>query len=163
MEGLEKIVMTKIEIPAQLIDETLVELQNAGAQNRERVVLWLGSRNGNRIEIAEIFVPIQQTASDYFRIPREGMAQLMRHLRERDLMIAAQVHSHPEEAYHSKADDYWAIVRHVGALSLVLPNFAVQIDRHSFVTHTAVFELSIDNRWIEVPQSQVTTCYSLIS
>jgi len=36
-------------------------------------------------------------------------------------MVAAQVHSHPDEAFHSKGDDEWAIVRHEGALSIVVP------------------------------------------
>jgi len=37
--------------------------------------------------------------------------------------LIAQVHSHPTEAYHSEADDRFAIVTAEGGLSLVVPNF----------------------------------------
>jgi len=47
-----------------------------------------------------------------FRIPPSSMTAMMAHLRERKLGLAAQVHSHPNRAFHSRADDAWAIVRH---------------------------------------------------
>src|SRR6266571_3731894 len=102
--------MNMIHIPTLRIEDTLVELRSAGQRGHERVVLWLGSKIDSSIEITEVFVPIQQNASDYFRIPREGMAALLKHLRETGLMMAAQVHSHPLSAFHSPADDQWAIV-----------------------------------------------------
>jgi hypothetical protein len=37
--------------------------------------------------------------------------------------LIAQVHSHPNEAYHSEADDEYAIVTAEGGLSFVVPNF----------------------------------------
>jgi proteasome lid subunit RPN8/RPN11 len=154
--------MIKILVPTVIVEQTLAELQTAGTQGHERVVLWLGSKSDNKTEIKEVFVPLQQNASDYFRIPREGMAELMKHLRESNLIIAAQVHSHPAEAFHSQADDYWAIVRHVGALSLVLPYFALRTDRESFAVDAAPFELSETNEWIEVPMTQILMRYSII-
>ena len=154
--------MSKIHVPIAIIEQTLIELQAAGVRECERVVLWLGSRSDDVTVIEEAFIPIQTNASDYFKIPREGMAELMKHLRESDLIIAAQVHSHPEDAFHSYADDHWAIVRHVDALSLVLPHFALKTNRESFVPDAAVFQLSDSNQWLEVPQSKVSTVYSLI-
>lgn len=155
--------MNILHVPIQLIEETVVELRSAGRRGEERVVLWLGSKTDSGIEIIEVFVPLQQTAADYFRIPREGMAALLKHLRETGLMIAAQVHSHPEDAFHSIADGRWAIIRHVGALSLVLPHFLLNTDRDSFVADAVVFELSPSNEWVEVPKTQILTRYSVIS
>ena len=54
----------------------------------------------------------------------------------------AQVHSHPGEAFHSPADDRWAIPRQVGALSIVLPFFAAGISEETFFEQAAVFTLS---------------------
>jgi proteasome lid subunit RPN8/RPN11 len=148
--------MKTIQISNELIDQTLDELQRGGEKGHERVVLWLGIP-GDLVKVTEVFVPQQTTASDYFHISREGMAQLMRHLREGDQMIVAQVHSHPEEAFHSKADDYWAIVRHVGALSSVLPHFALETSPDSFVADVVLFELTEHNQWIEVSKSDLFT------
>lgn len=152
--------MRTIQISNGLIDQTIDELQRGGAKGHERVVLWLGIP-GDVVRVTEVFVPQQTTASDYFHISREGMAQLMRHLREGDLMIAAQVHSHPEEAFHSKADDYWAIVRHVGALSFVLPYFALETTPDSFVADAILFELTEHNQWIEVSKPDLFTRFAI--
>jgi hypothetical protein len=79
-------------------------------------------------------------------------------LRDRDLMVAAQVHTHPHEAFHSAADDRWAIVRHVGALSLVLPDFAQKTSIDSFLNEAAVFRLSDRNEWNLVDGAAITCC-----
>ena len=68
----------------------LGQLQRAGETGHERVVLWLGIP-GDVVRVREVFVPRQTAASDYFHIPREGMAQLMHHRREADLMVAAHL------------------------------------------------------------------------
>jgi hypothetical protein len=159
----EIIVMNKVNVPIQVIDQTLSELQNAGREDSERVVLWLGRRNDEAIEVNEVFVPLQYAERDYFRIPKDGMAALLRHLREERLMIAAQVHSHPEIAFHSGPDDYWAIVRHVGALSLVLPCFALRTDNKTFARDAVVFELSPNNEWLEVASTRVHDYYIINS
>lgn len=155
--------MNLINIHTKYIRKTLSELQSAGNENCERVVLWLGVRNGAEIEIREVFTPDQFAAQDYFRIPREAMASLLKHLRETRYFIAAQVHSHPYEAFHSHVDDEWAIVRHEGALSLVLPYFALRTSEETFVEDTAVFRLSSENKWIEVPPNNVSDHYLVIS
>lgn len=148
--------MRPIQISNRLIEQTILELQQGGGRRHERVVLWLGV-SAAVIRVSEVFVPQQETASDYFHIPRQGMAELMQLLRERDLMIAAQVHSHPYEAFHSKADDEWAIVRHVGALSFVLPHFALETSLDSFTTDAVLFELNEHNQWLEVFGAEMST------
>lgn len=154
--------MTPIQINKSLILETLTELQNGGKSNCERVVLWLGPQDAQPCKVVEVYVPEQYAESDYFRIPRESIAKLIRRLRKTNQYIVAQVHSHPHEAFHSYADDRWAIVRHVGALSLVLPYFASQTTINSFITDLALFELSAENKWSEVNTGSVGNYFSII-
>lgn len=151
----------QVVVPAAAVAQTLRELRRAGADNRERVVLWLGVRSGVSIEVREAFVPLQVADEDYFWIPPRGMSELLSHLRENRLMTAAQVHSHPEEAFHSEADDRWAIVRHEGALSLVVPFFGLNTTEDTFVEDAAVFQLSKSNRWLEVPPESVHRRYRI--
>ena len=154
--------MNLITIHENQISETLRELQSAGRQHCERVVLWLGVRSGEEIEIREVFVPEQYAERDFFRIPREAMLALMKHLRKTRYLIAAQVHSHPTLAFHSMADDRWAIVRHEGALSLVLPHFGLNTSEHAFVKDAAVFRLSPANEWVKILPNAVSDFYLVI-
>lgn len=150
---------TILVVSRDIVRVTVEELQQAGHAHRERVVLWLGRQKADTIAVETVFGPIQEAAQDYFHIPRVGMVALLAHLREYRLMVAAQVHSHPDNAFHSRADDAWAIVRHVGALSLVLPFFGLQTSVETFVHDAAVFELLPDNHWYQVPSSQVPSRY----
>src|SRR5258705_375865 len=96
-----------------LVDETLESLRAAGRRGTEGVVLWLAKRPlTDGVAIAEAYVPEHYAEVDVFRIPPSSMTAMMAHLRERKLGLAAQVHSHPNRAFHSRADDAWAIVRH---------------------------------------------------
>lgn len=148
-----------VVVPAPVVSKTLRELRDAGAEGCERVVLWLGVRAGNRVDVREAFVPMQEAEEDYFWILPEGMSELLSRLRENRLMTAAQVHSHPGHAFHSEADDRWAIVRHVGALSLVVPFFGLNTTFETFTEDAAVFQLSVKNRWLEVPPEHVHRRY----
>lgn len=140
---------------SSLIESTLARLRDAGQERRECVMLWLGRREGERVRVHQAYRPIQNAAEDMFEIPPAGMAALHAELRKHRLMVAAQVHSHPAEAFHSRADDRWAIIRHEGALSLVVPHFASATTASNFLDDTKVFHFTAAARWVEVPRSQV--------
>ena len=146
-------------IDEEKIAATLEHLRNDGERGVEGVVLWLGSRIGDQTQITEVYRPAQYASRGNFRIPRQSMSALLRHLRSAGESIAAQVHSHPERAFHSPIDDEWAIVRHEGALSLVLPDFALRTSVETFVDDAAVFELSGTNIWEEVLPGKVLEKY----
>lgn len=143
--------MSTLHCPADLVDATLAALRAAGLDGVERVVFWLGRRtpDGNA-DIAEVHVPEQEAAADYFRIPPESMIAFMTHLRRNRLVLLAQVHSHPREAFHSKADDQWAVVRHEDGLSIVVPYFAADVTVANFEEASVVFRLASDDRWLRV-------------
>jgi len=144
--------------PVHIIDQTLAHLRDAGAQRCECVVLWLARRRDGQLMIEQAYRPLHHAKADMFHIPREGMAALHAELRKTRLMVAAQVHSHPREAFHSDADDRWAIVRHEGALSLVAPDFAGHTRPDNFLDDTKVFRFSAAAEWLEVALQAVGTC-----
>jgi proteasome lid subunit RPN8/RPN11 len=144
--------------PAQVIATTLTHLRDAGTRRCECVVLWLGRRRDGELAIEQAYRPLHHAKTDMFHIPREGMVALHTELRRGRLMVAAQVHSHPREAFHSDADDRWAIVRHEGALSLVVPDFAAHTRLDNFLDETKVFRLSDTAEWLEAPPDAVRTC-----
>ena len=144
--------------PTAVIETTLQNLREAGKLRRECVMLWLGRRDGDQVRVVDAYRPLQMAKTDLFHINGAGMAALHQELRRQRVMVAAQVHSHPMEAFHSKADDEWAIVRHEGALSLVVPNFASTTTLANFLLQTKVFRYSDSARWLEVLSAQVQTC-----
>ena len=150
-----------VVVPASVIEGTLSELQSAGRSKSERVVLWLGKRKDSRIHIESLWVPEQQAGFDFFDIPQQAMQALFGELRNRRFMVAAQVHTHPHRAFHSYADDKWAIVRHSGALSLVLPYFALQTAPSTFAGDAAVFVLSPRNKWLDATPAEVQNFYEI--
>ncbi len=148
--------MSPLRCPVELVDETLTHLREAGRLGRECVVFWLSARPAvPGAVIREAYRPEQSAACDMFRIPPTAMTGLMAHLRARKLALAAQVHSHPGPAFHSRADDERAVVRHEGALSLVVPNFGVCIDARTFLDMIAAFRLSAADQWIELSRDEL--------
>lgn len=138
-------ISSPVEIAAAEIRNTIALLRRAG--QRECVLLWLGRREDGVQRIVTVYHPLQESARDYFEIPRRGMAALMEHLRSERLYVVSQVHTHPCEAFHSAADDKWAIVRHLGALSIVLPEFATSTTTENFLEQAAIFQLHDENGW----------------
>lgn len=151
--------MITVFVSHQIIKETLHELRQVGRRCVECVVLWLGCRDDKGVSVKTVWIPEQEVGYGLFRIPENAMEQLFSEMRNRRLMIAAQIHTHPQRAFHSHADDKWAIVRHVGALSLVLPYFAQKTQLNNFKSHAAVFALSKTNEWIKVPKRRASQFY----
>ena len=141
--------------PTWLVEASLARLRDAGQDRHECIMLWLGRREGELLRVHEAYRPIQNAREDMFEIPPAGMTALHAELRKRRLMVAAQVHSHPAEAFHSKADDRWAIIRHEGALSLVVPYFAAETTTSNFLDQTKIYHFTAAARWVEVPRVQV--------
>ena len=145
----------RVIVQRQLLADTLRELGKGGWSRTERVALWLAQRGDAAVSVREMYVPKYEAAKDYFHIGRPAMAKLMEHLRDRHLMIGAQLHTHPAEAFHSLADDRWAIVRHAGALSVVIPEFARFTTPLNFLVQAKVFSLSVTNEWLEIPRPEL--------
>jgi hypothetical protein len=139
----------------EIVTSTLNSLQSAGNDGKEGIVLWLGRRTGaDAGVIQQAYVPIHAADADRFWISLEGMRAMMAKLRDEGMALLAQVHSHPRHAFHSEADDHWALVRYVGALSIVLPWFARRSTIASFFSDGAFFQLDANNRWIEVTEKK---------
>lgn len=144
-----------VTCPTTVLATTLDHLREAGTRGCECIVLWLGRPANGTIQVEEAYVPPHDAREDMFHIPPTSMDALYTYLRKRRLMVAAQVHSHPHEAFHSLADDRWAIIRHEGALSLVLPDFAAHTTPLNFRDEAKVFRFSDTAEWDEVARSEV--------
>ena len=145
--------MTPLSISRPNLETTLEILRSGGLRGHERVALWLAPAVEKPHRVSEVFEPEQDTAKDYFRLPPQSMKALMIRLKTGRLKVVAQIHTHPGRAYHSDVDAEWAIVRHVGALSLVIPRFASATTLENFQDEVMTYEYAPDGDWTLVPNT----------
>ncbi len=151
-----------INIPISLIDQTLIDLKTAGTIGNERVVIWLGKKGKDSIEAVMAIVPDQIDGPYSFTITQLGMSQIFQAIRENRLAVVAQFHSHPKEAFHSAVDDRRAIVRHEGALSFVLPDYAQHTSIDSLKIDLALYSLDQDNEWLQISSEDIQRLVNII-
>lgn len=138
------------QVSRGIVGSTLEVLRAFGRSGLEGLVLWVGSLDGRAATIEEAVVPDQhplrsEDGVGYFVGP-DALFDLNVMLSSAGQRLLAQVHSHPGAAYHSAADDAYAIVTTEGGLSLVVPDFAnVEPDPARW----AVYRL-VGGRWREV-------------
>ena len=124
-QGLQSI--NRLSVRRAIIDDTVGVVAEFGKKGFEVLVLWLGSLDGTTGRIDSAFVPPQRSIRGeegvgYF-LSNDALFELNKALEVSGLRLIAQVHSHPGEAYHSDADDRFAIVTAEGGFSFVVPDF----------------------------------------
>lgn len=141
--------MKKLLIPTNVLLNSISEIQKIGNLNRECFCLWLGKRSEDAGVVKEIFIPEYDSGSDYYKITDKGSLELINYIMASKLTVLAQIHSHPQKAFHSLADDRMATVAHIGGLSFVVPYFGKDICMKNFEEHVKVFKLAAKGKWQE--------------
>jgi hypothetical protein len=150
MNGLLDI--ARVEVPLQWALKAHAHLRRVGEYGAEGFALWAGGRDGTTFRVRETVIPAQREIRDRrggvgVFVDGTELHRLNLWLYEHDMMLIAQIHSHPGEAYHSPTDDSFPIATAAGSLSLVVPNFA----RAPFaLDDCAVYRLSVSGDWVEV-------------
>ena len=113
----------RVQVSKTQLTETFRLLRDCGCGRRECQVLWVSSwHDPDRITRV---VHSQHSGHAFgFKLEDSFINQLWLELAASRSGVRVQVHTHPEEAFHSRTDDGWPIVHTVGFLSLVIPNFA---------------------------------------
>lgn len=153
MSGFQEI--SKIVIPLEYIQKGYELLRCAGENRVEGVALLAGYEKGNEFYISQTIIP-KQTAYRLelgllYAVDADELHRINVWLYENNLSIIAQIHSHPNEAYHSETDNAYPIVATKGGISIVVPRFAIDpID----IKNWAVYRLSSENYWVELSYSE---------
>jgi hypothetical protein len=153
----------RFRVPNDLVSTTERELRRAGREGYELFVLWSGTVNGNTFEISTVHVPEQTSYKTrrglLIRVDGDALHKLNVWLYEHEQTLAAQVHAHPTDAFHSNTDDAFPIVTELGGLSLVAPNFA---RRGVLCKGAAAYRLSTEG-WTEIPAGELTDVVQVVS
>lgn len=134
-----------------LLQQSLSLLCACGAGRRECVVIWVGDARGHAV--SRVLHPRHASDRCGYRIDGVWVSALYAELAEHGERVIAQVHTHPNDAFHSRRDDARPIVLEAGLYSLVIPRFATKPIQQSDWYLT---ELQNDGAWQERPWQKVT-------
>jgi hypothetical protein len=143
--NIENFVVTK-----QVLSETIAFLRAVGMKGAEGFVVWTGkSHVGNSFRFSTAVVPEQRALSTerglLVVVSGDALFAVNKLAHDRGEILGGQVHTHPTSAYHSETDDHYPLVTLVGALSVVVPNFAR--DAPDDISTWAWYRLAQHGRW----------------
>jgi hypothetical protein len=119
----------KFFIPAAVLAETIACLQDVGKAGYEGFAVWGGIHvDSETFRFTRVIIPRQRAFVSskglLVIVDGEALFQVNRTLHESRELLGGQVHTHPTSAYHSSTDDHYPLVTLLGALSVVIPDFA---------------------------------------
>lgn len=140
-----------LSVPPELLEDTEASLRAAGRNGQELFVLWTGRIDGSTFDVQDAHVPRQVSfRSEHgcgVRVDGDELHRLNAWLYEHRQVLGAQIHSHPENAFHSDTDDTFPIVTAEGGVSIVAASFG----RDGLLApSTATFRLTRDG-WVPSP------------
>lgn len=153
----------KISISKRHLSTAFDFLNYAGRNGVEAVSLFAGYEEGNTFLVKEVIIPKQLSyilvQGLMYAVEGEELHRINVWLYENKMKLIAQIHSHPNEAYHSAADDRFPIVDTYGGVSIVVPNFATGMIS---LNDWAIYRLSLDKTWDELTNKQVNSLFQII-
>jgi hypothetical protein len=155
--------ISEVRVRRSAIEEANSALRYAGHFGNEGFSLWAGRHDESVFTVETNIVPLQQGHDSgggvWVQVGADELHRINVWLFENRLMLIAQLHSHPQEAFHSKTDDTFPIATTKGCFSIVVPNFARQ--EFSF-ENCAVYRLQSDNRWTNLTKLEVLRLFKVI-
>lgn len=137
-------------VPADVVLGTAEFLREVGQRGAEGFVLWCGRKETvDQFRFTSAYIPEQRAYKTEHGllvvVEGEALFRMNKQLYERGEILGGQVHTHPTSAYHSDTDDHYPLVTLIGALSLVIPNFAREAPENK--SNWAYYRLRDYGRW----------------
>lgn len=151
-----------IYFPKELVDDIYKKIRETGAEGYERLALCAGKKMGKEFKINHVLYPEQYLRKTLlgvsFHVDGEELERIGDWLYENELSLIAQIHSHPDEAYHSEADNNYAIITKAGGISIVIPHFGTS---DSYFEGSAFYRLYPDTCWAKLSNEQAAILLKL--
>lgn len=138
--------MPAYRLPRRMIEETFSIFRSCGDNQRECQLYW-ASPWSDPLNLTEVVHPTHKSGRYGLSIDDAWITRFWNHLSEQGSGVRIQVHTHPEEAFHSATDDTFPLLFDPGFLSLVIPDFAMGPVgfRNAYLT-----EIQPDGGWQQV-------------
>lgn len=145
--------MATLNIARNALAEAAEFFESCGSEGNEGTAMLAGDPRKGLID--RCFVPDQvahrSTYGVAVEVTMKGKLELASALASGERWMA-RIHSHPNEAFHSKTDDENPVLTATGAFSIVVPFFGLGL-RHG-LSACAVF-LRHDGRWQEIEPARL--------
>jgi hypothetical protein len=155
--------ITTVLFPREVLVDAYEFLRKVGVDRFEAVVLFAGTIKENTFSIHDLYIPEQRSYKTphglMYQVSNDELSILDDWLFERNLFVFCQMHTHPEEAYHSTADDDNCIVTSNGSISIVVPYFAKE---PISIENWAVYRLARGTGWTQIPIESLRTFIQII-
>ena len=96
-------------------------------RRHEGVVYLIGQTGGATSLLAAVFRPRAATSSGSFHVDATAMRPVVETASAAGLQVVGQLHTHPNEAFHSAGDEAGALIRFNGFVSIVLPDYGARL------------------------------------
>ncbi|MBK7764392.1 MAG: Mov34/MPN/PAD-1 family protein [Bacteroidetes bacterium] len=162
MNYLENI--NQIILPIREIEIVYKHLRYMGKNEYEGVALWAGHfENEEKFKITTTIIPKQKSSNIedglFYTVAGDELDAVNKYLYLNNLRLVAQIHSHPNRAYHSETDDKYPIVTQEGSFSIVVPNFA----KDNFeLSQWAIYRLKTFMVWYEITLNESNNIFKII-
>jgi hypothetical protein len=111
----------RIRLRGDIVGESLRLLRECGRGECECVLYWTGPADERLVDGVEH--PVHDRSPFGYQVEDRWLTEFWRQLGNSNRSVQAQVHTHPQQAFHSASDDRWPIVSQAGFLSIVIPYF----------------------------------------
>ncbi len=184
---IKKIVLEKIthkegiHIPKFILEKTIEHIQSYGKQNQEALLFWAGVEVGGFIFVTTCICPealsITVTSNPCSLCPRDPKfiqtvplplikldavagAKVISEARKRGLHIIAQIHSHPDAAFHSSIDETYAFDTSEGFLSIVVPEFGSHV--MASLSKCAIYRCEADEKFHRLTTEEIENTFIIL-
>jgi len=130
-----------------MIEETFEVFRSCGDNRRECQLYWLSGWD-DPLNLVAVAHPRHTSSSCALSIESAWISAFWSDLANRGLGVRIQVHTHPNEAFHSPTDDAYPLLGEVGFLSMVIPDFAMGPVGFG---RAYLAEIQANGRWLQVP------------
>jgi len=114
----------RMELANGVLGGTQEALRTASAGRREALVLWAGRPVGGGALITHVIAPEFDSGYDYLDVTGAVRAEVAAVLRRERLLVFADLHTHPHQAFLSVADQISPYSTLTGFHAIVIPDFA---------------------------------------
>ena len=114
-----------LTLSSGLLEFTQRQLRSLSGGTREALVVWAGRVHRRGALVTHVITPETCAHYDYLTVPSGTRAELATYLRREDLLLFADLHTHPTVAFLSRADRARPLSIRPGFYAIVVPEFAI--------------------------------------
>jgi len=138
---------------------TSIALEGIKEGGHEGLVYWAGRDTDAGMAFLSVVVPESDHGPQGVMVDGQDVSRASRRIRDHNLGLKAQVHSHPGgDARHSDGDDELVLMPFEGMLSVVAPDFGIEVE--------ALGDLTVhqyqDGRWVLCSPESVERNFDVI-